>query len=107
MRVIEKEMLKAVASGKNWSKDNTSVRHASERADDFMPAFEYAVVYLHGHEIATVYHPSTSEEYVTVNLGTLQAWPTRTTMSRLRALGVDVCTRKGVVHLHGGPLRDY
>jgi hypothetical protein len=40
-------------------------------------------------------------EVVQVDTATLLEWPTRTTMSRLRALGADVCTRKGVVMLDG------
>ena len=39
------------------------------------------------------------DDHVHVNRVTLREWPTRTTMSRLRALGVDVYTRKGNVIL--------
>lgn len=90
MRQIEKEMLDAVESGREWSKDNTAVT---------MPLLGRLFVFLHGHHIATV-----DRLKVTPNVQTLREWPTRTTMSRLRALGVDVCTRKGVVHLNGEPL---
>ena len=82
MRQIEKEMLAAIAAGRDWSKDNTKVIGPR--------------VLLHGHHIATL-----GNDGVLVNTDTLRQWPTRTTMSRLRALGVNVCTRKGEVLLNG------
>ena len=85
MRQIEKEMLSAIHSGRDWSKDNTTVIGPR--------------VLLHGHHIATL-----GNNGVVVNTDTLRQWPTRTTMSRLRALGVDVCTRKGEVLLNGETL---
>lgn len=98
MRLIEKEMNHAVDNGLDWRKDNTEVVTVA--------GFRSCMsgVYLHGHHIANVYCNMAGERLVTVNADTLGAWPTRTTMSRLRALGVDVCTRKGVVHLDGKPL---
>jgi len=36
-----------------------------------------------------------------INYKTLKKWPTRTTMSRLRALGFNVYTRKGRVYHEG------
>ena len=107
MRKIETKMLKAIANLHDMYQDNTYVKHGSTEGDDFMDAFDYADVYLHGNLIATVYHPSTSGQYVSVDLKTLRAYPTRTTMSRLRALGIDVCTRKGEAYLHGYPLDKY
>ena len=94
MRVIEKEMIRAIAGGNCWSKDNTTVTHADGVTD----------VYLHGNHIASAARNYYGSIEIVPNSATLLQWPTRTTMSRLRALGVDVCTRKGVVHLNGKPL---
>ena len=55
-----------------------------------------ALVYLHGNHIATVTQGS-----VRVNIDTLRKYPTVTTKSRLRALGVNVCTKKGITYLYG------
>jgi hypothetical protein len=38
---------------------------------------------------------------VVINLITLRRYPTNTTLSRLRALGCDLTTRKGVVFFNG------
>ena len=92
MRVIEKQMLAAINGGRDWSKDNTRV--TAKRVDGMV----FSDVFLHNHRIASVTmwngKPATS-----VCKDTLREWPTRTTMSRLRALGVDVYTRKGNVIL--------
>lgn len=86
MRVIERSMLDAINLGRNWSNGNTSVRHTSNGCD----------VFLHHNRIATVVG-----EEVTVDIQTLKNWPTSTTKSRLRALGVNVSTAKGVTMLDG------
>lgn len=98
MRLIEKEMNHAVDNGLDWAKDNTQV------VIDSIPRAYFADVYLHGNYIAVIYCNMAGERQVKPILDTLRDYPTRTTMSRLRALGVDVCTRKGVVHLDGKPL---
>ena len=92
MRLIEKEMLAAIKHGRDWAKDNTRVEFAESTGG--------SDVFLHGHHIATV----DWRGGVIIMTSTLRAWPTRTTMSRLRALGVDVCTRKGQVLLAGKPI---
>lgn len=92
MRLIEQEMLEAIKHGRDWSKDNTRVEPVQYTGG--------ADVFLHGHHIATVQRNGLT----LVMTHTLRAWPTRTTMSRLRALGVDVCTRKGQVLLSGKPI---
>jgi hypothetical protein len=92
MRLIEKEMLSAILGGRDWSKDNTAVEFAESTGG--------SDVFLHGHHIATVQR----DGLALVITQTLRNWPTRTTMSRLRALGVDVCTRKGEVMLNGAAL---
>lgn len=104
MRLIEKEMNRAIANGTEWSKDNTAVLFSTVEGETPEDDFTVANVYLHGHEIATVFDTGTPEQWSALNLTTLRQWPTRTTMSRLRALGWDVCTRKGIVHVDGKPL---
>jgi len=89
MRKIEKEMNAAISQGRNWSSANTLVR--------VEPETRLRHVYLHGHHIATV---DTSNE-VDPNLETLAGWPTNTTKSRLRALGVDVYTKAGTTYIDG------
>jgi hypothetical protein len=75
MRKIEQDMLNAIEAGKNeWVSGNTRV-HA------IVGGME---VQLHGNIIATV------EEYFTKPcLKTFRNWPTSTTVSRLRALGIN------------------
>ena len=97
MRLIEKEMNRAIAQGKDWSKANTAVVIVKGTN------VQLAGVYLHNNHIATVSVGAFGHN-VRPNCDTLRDYPTRTTMSRLRALGVDVCTRKGVVHVDGKPL---
>lgn len=98
MRVIEKEMLEAIKHGRDWSKDNTrTVVDAGYRS-------YWVDVYLHGNHIAEVICRMGCDDVVKPNTATLRDYPTRTTMSRLRALGVDVCTRKGAVMLDGAAL---
>lgn len=90
MRKIESDMLKAIYSGNHFAKDNTRVDITDTCAE----------VYLHGNHIATVSRSGT----VDANTNTLMNYPTRTTLSRLRALGVDVSIRKGEVILNGKTL---
>ena len=88
MRTIESKMLAAIQNGKaDWSLDNTRVMA-------IVGGFE---VQLHGNHIATV------DEYgsVKVDVNTLKRWPTNTTKSRLRALGVNLSTKAGVIMIDG------
>jgi len=87
MRKIEQQMNRAIAQGINWAGGNTQVITHNNGVSE---------VFLHGHHIARCYGLE-----VDVDKVTLLNWPTRTTMSRLRALGVNVCTRKGHVVLNG------
>ena len=91
MRVIEKQMLSAIMDWKYFNKDNTMVKTYNGYSD----------IYLHGHHIAE-YDNSTNK--VKVNVDTLRNWPTNTTKSRLRALGVNVTTKKGVTYLDNQPI---
>jgi hypothetical protein len=97
MRLIEKEMLEAIKHGRDWSKDNTRV------AANTVDGTTFTKVYLHNHKIASTAMWK-DKLIVETCKDTLREWPTRTTMSRLRALGVDVCTRKGEVLLAGKPI---
>lgn len=88
MRTIESKMLAAIENGKaDWSLDNTRIMA-------IVGGFE---VHLHGNRIATV------DEYgsVKVDVNTLKRWPTNTTKSRLRALGVNLSTKAGVIMIDG------
>lgn len=86
MLKIERDMLNAIDRGNDWSQGNTSVRHSSSGCE----------VFLHHNRIATIIN-----EKVTVDVQTLKKWPTLTTKSRLRALGVNVSTAKGVTMING------
>jgi len=88
MRKIEQQMIDAITNRKAWQLDNTAV---TVRTDSSMS------VYLHGNHIADIDCPS---GFVLVNENTLRRWQTPTTKSRLRALGVNVSTRKGVTYLN-------
>ena len=90
MRLIEEQMNQAILNKTDWHKDNTEVIY--DRSVD------QSYVYLHGHNIATYDHFYPKVE---TNLKTLRNWPTRTTKSRLRALDVDVYTRKGITYVNG------
>lgn len=83
MRKIEQQMLKALRDGRDWQNGNTRVTAAG-------------CVYLHGNLIATW-----CDGELEVNRATLVRWPTVTTMSRLRALGADVCRRDFTPYLDG------
>jgi hypothetical protein len=97
MRKIEKLMLKAINEVKPFRLDNTEVIiHAS------YPASSKTIeVKLHGHSIAII---SGADNYLTVNVKTLINYPTRTTKSRLRALGANVTTKAGVTYLDGNAI---
>ena len=88
MRKIEQLMNNAIHTQKRWSLQNTIV----SPIDDTNVA-----VYLHGHEIAIV---NTYNGFVMTNIDTLRRYPTNTTKSRLRALGANVATRKGITYLN-------
>ena len=76
MRKIEKQMIEAIRSGDNWKSANTEVVITDDTAN----------VYLHGHHIATV---CSAIDCTLPNRQTFREWPTATTRSRLRALGID------------------
>ena len=87
MRKIEKKMLEAIEQGRDFTLANTHVKIDANTAH----------VFLHGNHIASV----VQNGKVMVNLDTLRAYPTSTTKSRLRALGVDVYTKNFKTFLNG------
>ena len=96
MRKIEQQMIKAIKSKQSKSMGNTTVTY--ECGSPYYGLTELAKVYLHGHHIATyTFHDDT----MTANPATLARWPTSTTKSRLRALGVNVYTKNWVTYLNG------
>ena len=90
MRKIEKQMNAAVANKKDFSFANTSVRYA--------PEVNSSAIYLHGHHIATVVH---YDGGVVPNIDTFRDWPTSTTRSRLRALGVNASIKNFAATIDG------
>lgn len=87
MRKIEQQMLSAIHNHVRFQSANTIVSPLDELT---------VAIYLHGHEIALINQRS---GFVMTNVDTLRRYPTNTTKSRLRALGVNVATRKGVTYL--------
>ena len=89
MRKIEKQMIEAIRSLENgdiWKSGNTEVVIIDGAAN----------IYLHGHHIATASRSTWGKfntwdrlTNVEANEDTFRAWPTATTRSRLRALGID------------------
>ena len=83
-------MNQAINSKSTWSKDNTEVIYFANS--------DVSMVYLHGHKIAVFDHYN---DEIIADINTLSAWPTRTTKSRLRSLGIDIYTRKGITYVNG------
>lgn len=89
MRKIEKQMIDAVMSRTSWSNSNTRVECNTPTT---------AEIFLHNNHIATF---NNATDVLRVNLYTLRKWPSMTTRSRLRALGADLVSIKGTLHLNG------
>ena len=81
MRKIEKEMVKATELRRNWKSGNTEVIVVNGEGE-FMELY----VKLHGNTIARI---ETDDDafYAIADNATWNRYPTRTTASRLRALG--------------------
>lgn len=75
MRKIEEQMVDAVNNQRDWRSGNTRVEQINGNVR----------VYLHENHIASF--PKNGR--AVVNTDTLRRWPTRTTKSRLRALGFN------------------
>lgn len=104
MRQIEKEMLQAIVSKTNFSKGNTQVTYYPEIETPIHSRMETSKVYLHGNHIATVCHTEPHRGRVVVNKDTLAAWPTPTTASRLRALGIHASIKDFQACIDGEPV---
>lgn len=92
MRKIEQQMVNAVRNrAVRFVNGNTWVSGDGDKSQ----------VFLHNNHIATVHHDTGKLD---VNRYTLRKWPTKTTISRLRALGAKIETRKGVIYLNGEAL---
>lgn len=102
MRQIEKHMLHAARTGVDFHSGNTSVKlvgHYGVRST--------VRVYLHGNHLADVcYNSGLRAGTVLVDLDTLRRWPTPTTKSRLRALGVHVYTRDYTTYIGDAAVDD-
>ena len=95
MRKIEQQMLEAIRNKTiHWQNSNTWVGFYESPNSEKLTS----EVFLHGNHIATYDHKA---EELKVNLYTLRRWPSMTTRSRLRALGADLVSIKGVLHLNG------
>ena len=87
MRKIEEQMVQAIADREPLISGNTEVTEYEGGSQG---------VYLHGHLIASIV-----DRQAHAYIPTIRRWPTRTTKSRLRALGVDVYTLKGNTFVNG------
>lgn len=97
MRKIEKQMLQAIRSGRAWQSDNTAV----------FTAGGIVSVHLHGNRIASSAGTGTgysSDPLLVPDVDTFKRWPTRTTVSRLSALGINASIRKGIPCINGEPV---
>lgn len=91
MRKVERNMVAAIRDGRNMHDGNTAV--------EFRPGQALGVgrVTLHGNTIAIIMRDGS----VRLDRRTLGRWPTRTTASRVRALGFTAYIRGG--RLYAGP----
>ena len=86
MRKIEQKLNNAIKARKPFKLDNTRLEWSGG----------LGLVYLHGHHIATI----DNGRAVPIP-ATFSAWPTCTTASRLRALGICATIRKGSACIDG------
>ena len=82
MRKIEEAMCAAIKMRRNWRCDNTEVRIIE---NNYLKCYTIEV-YLYGNHIYKKHSSGTA-------MFTLADWPTNTTISRLRALGLNICRR--------------
>jgi|FLMP01.1.fsa_nt_emb hypothetical protein len=102
MRKIEQQMIEAIKANKNWKGGNTEV--------DVMwdsPCKIRTNIYLHGNHIAIVHQDRKfgliyGQPWEVIPMRrTFHDWPTPTTRSRLRALGIDASIKNGCATLDG------
>jgi hypothetical protein len=93
MRKIEQDMISALKKKINWQSGDTSVFFADESIGN--PHGTRSQIFLHGNHIADYYHNDGSIE---VNQRVYKNWPTRTTNSRLYALGATKQELKAILN---------
>jgi hypothetical protein len=102
MRKIEEQMIEAVKTNKNWRGGNTEVHVMWDS-----PCKTRTNIYLHGNHIAVIHQDTShgSEPWEAIPIRpTFRNWPTVTTRSRLRALGVNASIKNGDAHIDGEEL---
>lgn len=87
MRKIEIQMNAAISNRESWTSGNTAVVYECALDEPMRARIEQARVFLHGNHIGTYIYKIGRFD---LNPRTLALWPTRTTKSRLRALGATV-----------------
>lgn len=103
MKKIEQLMVKAVHNAINWKMSNTEVRR--ERSSYATHTVHILSVHLHGNHIADVtVYPATGVAVATANRATFIDWPSRTTASRLRALGINASLKSSIPYIDGHAL---
>ena len=95
MRKIEQQMCEAVRQAKTWKSGNTQVLTYKDGQ---------TLILLHDNLIAFRDAPW---EDLRPNAPMFEEYPTRTTSSRLSALGFDVCIRQGEAYIDGIKARDW
>ena len=90
MRLIEEQMVEAIATKSDWFKDNTRVRYSARDNTSHVRLFGNHIAY-YDHDFG----------FIVCNAQTLAEHPTNTTKSRLRALDNDVYTKAKVTYLDG------
>lgn len=99
MRKIEQQMLEAIQNQENWRCDNTAVTQYTNSTKGWTNYQHHAHVSLFGNTIAIIDYENDSS--VHVNVVTWHDYPTRTTQSRLRALGMPAKTKAGKTFING------
>ena len=103
MRKIEAQMIEAIRSKQDWkSYKNAKGYPAMEVVHVREHGINYADIYLHANLIATA-TPDTwdARPCANPNRAMFSEYPTRTTRSRLRALGVNASIKNGAAHIDG------
>lgn len=103
MRQIEAQMIRAINERRDWCSKGANGFTCVEIAQHVGNPYCIATVYLHGNMIAEVVPSEGSRQYDKPGMGwavipdshTFREFPTPTTRSRLRALGVDAAIRQG------------
>ncbi|HKJ89173.1 MAG TPA: hypothetical protein VKA48_11790 [Gammaproteobacteria bacterium] len=107
MRKINLHMLRAIDRRKDWCERNTCVEVAQHVGNPYL----IASVYLFGNHIADIVPPEGERQEdrpgmrweAQPNVETFRLFPTATTRSRLRALGVDAYIEDRKPHIDGEP----